>query len=105
MPAEGVKLSKITNLANNLALDLATPSIRIEAPIPGRSLVGIEIPNKKRVPVGLREMLAAKEFKESDSPLLFALGKDVRGDLVHADLADMPHLLVAGTTGSGNQFV
>ena len=68
-PAEGVKLSKITNLANNLALDLATPSIRIEAPIPGRSLVGIEIPNKKRVPVGLREMLADKQFKDSDSPL------------------------------------
>ncbi|HOI59961.1 MAG TPA: DNA translocase FtsK 4TM domain-containing protein [Candidatus Pacearchaeota archaeon] len=103
-PAEGVKLSKITNLANNLALDLATPSIRIEAPIPGRSLVGIEIPNKKRVPVGLREMLASKEFKESDSPLLFALGKDVRGDLVYADLADMPHLLVAGTTGSGKSI-
>ena len=103
-PAEGVKLSKITNLANNLALDLATPSIRIEAPIPGRSLVGIEIPNKKRVPVGLREMLADKQFKDSDSPLLFALGKDVRGELVYADLADMPHLLVAGTTGSGKSI-
>ena len=103
-PAEGVKLSKITNLANNLALDLATPSIRIEAPIPGRSLVGIEIPNKKRVPVGLREMLADKQFKDSDSPLFFALGKDVRGELVYADLADMPHLLVAGTTGSGKSI-
>ncbi|MDD4662043.1 MAG: DNA translocase FtsK 4TM domain-containing protein [Candidatus Pacebacteria bacterium] len=103
-PAEGVKLSKITNLATNLALDLATPSIRIEAPIPGRSLVGIEIPNKKRVSVGLREMLADKRFKESDSPLLFALGKDVRGDIVYADLADMPHLLVAGTTGSGKSI-
>ena len=103
-PAEGVKLSKITNLATNLALDLATPSIRIEAPIPGRALVGIEIPNKKRVAVGLRELLSAKEFKSSDSPLLFALGKDVRGDLVYADLADMPHLLVAGTTGSGKSI-
>jgi len=103
-PAEGVKLSKITNLANNLALDLATPSIRIEAPIPGRSLVGIEIPNKKRVPVGLREMLQGKHFKESDSPLLFSLGKDVRGELVYADLAEMPHLLVAGTTGSGKSI-
>ncbi|MDD4358689.1 MAG: DNA translocase FtsK 4TM domain-containing protein [Candidatus Pacebacteria bacterium] len=103
-PAEGVKLSKITNLSNNLALDLATPSIRIEAPIPGRSLVGIEIPNKKRVPVGLREMLADKQFKESDSPLLFALGKDVRGDIVYTDLAEMPHLLVAGTTGSGKSI-
>jgi len=103
-PAEGVKLSKITNLATNLALDLATPSIRIEAPIPGRALVGIEIPNKKRVSVGLRELLVAKEFKNSDSPLLFALGKDVRGDLVYADLADMPHLLVAGTTGSGKSI-
>lgn len=103
-PAEGVKLSKITNLANNLALDLATPSIRIEAPIPGRSLVGIEIPNKKRVSVGLKEMLVSKSFKDSDSPLLFALGKDVRGELVYADLADMPHLLVAGTTGSGKSI-
>lgn len=103
-PAEGVKLSKITNLSTNLALDLATPSIRIEAPIPGRSLVGIEIPNKKRVSVGLREMLSDKKFKESDSPLLFALGKDVRGDIVFADLADMPHLLVAGTTGSGKSI-
>jgi len=103
-PAEGVKLSKITNLSTNLALDLATPSIRIEAPIPGRSLVGIEIPNKKRVSVGLREMLSDKKFKEADSPLLFALGKDVRGEAVFADLADMPHLLVAGTTGSGKSI-
>ena len=103
-PAEGIKLSKITNLANNLALDLATPSIRIEAPIPGKSFVGIEIPNKKRVSVGLREMLDEKKFKTSDSPLLFALGKDVRGDPFYADLSDMPHLLVAGTTGSGKSI-
>lgn len=103
-PAEGVKLSKITNLSTNLALDLATPSIRIEAPIPGRSLVGIEIPNKKRVSVGLREMLEAKEFTSSTAPLLFTLGKDVRGEAVYADLADMPHLLVAGTTGSGKSI-
>jgi len=103
-PAQGVKLSKITNLSNNLALDLATSSIRIEAPIPGKALVGIEIPNKKRVSVGLREMLGAKEFYKDNLPLLFALGKDVKGDNIYADLADMPHLLVAGTTGSGKSI-
>lgn len=103
-PAEGVKLSRITNLANNLALDLATPSIRIEAPIPGKSLVGIEIPNKKAAMVGLREMLKEKEFQVSDKPLLFALGKDVTGNPIFADLSDMPHLLVAGTTGSGKSI-
>ncbi len=103
-PAEGIKLSRITNLANNLALDLATPSIRIQAPIPGKALVGIEIPNKKRANVSLREALANKQFKISDSPLFFSLGKDVKGEFVYADLADMPHLLVAGTTGSGKSI-
>lgn len=100
-PAEGIKLSKITALQNDLALALASPTIRIEAPIPGRSLVGIEIGNKKRAVVGLRETLDTDEFKNSPAPLLMALGKDVKGTPTFADLAEMPHLLVGGTTGSG----
>lgn len=100
-PAEGIKLSKITALQNDLALALASPTIRIEAPIPGRSLVGIEIGNKKRAIVGLREVLDTPEFKSSAAPLLMALGKDVKGIASFADLAEMPHLLVGGTTGSG----
>ena len=100
-PAEGIKLSKITTLQNDLALALASPTIRIEAPIPGRSLVGIEIGNKKRAVVGLREVLDTNEFKSSSAPLLMALGKDVKGEPSFADLAEMPHLLVGGTTGSG----
>jgi len=100
-PAEGIKLSKITTLQNDLALALASPTIRIEAPIPGRSLVGIEVGNKKRAVVGLREVLDTDEFKASSAPLLMALGKDVKGVPSFADLAEMPHLLVGGTTGSG----
>ncbi|MDD2274418.1 MAG: DNA translocase FtsK [Candidatus Pacebacteria bacterium] len=100
-PAEGIKLSKITALQNDLALALASPTIRIEAPIPGRSLVGIEIGNKKRAVVSLRETLDTDEFKNSPAPLLMALGKDVKGTPTFADLAEMPHLLVGGTTGSG----
>lgn len=100
-PAEGIKLSKITTLQNDLALALASPTIRIEAPIPGRSLVGIEIGNKKRAVVGLREVMDTEEFKTSPAPLLMALGKDVKGAPSFADLAEMPHLLVGGTTGSG----
>jgi len=100
-PAEGIKLSKITTLQNDLALALASPTIRIEAPIPGRSLVGIEIGNRKRAVVGLRESLDTDEFKNSPAPLLMALGKDVKGAPSFADLAEMPHLLVGGTTGSG----
>ncbi len=100
-PAEGVKLSKITALQNDLALALASPTIRIEAPIPGRSLVGIEVGNKKRAVVGLREILDTDEFKNSPAPLLMAIGKDVKGTPTFADLAEMPHLLVGGTTGSG----
>ncbi|MFA5310110.1 MAG: DNA translocase FtsK [Candidatus Paceibacterota bacterium] len=100
-PAEGIKLSKITTLQNDLALALASPTIRIEAPIPGRSLVGIEIGNKKRAVVGLREIMDTEEFKTSPAPLLMALGKDVKGMPSFADLAEMPHLLVGGTTGSG----
>jgi len=100
-PAEGIKLSKITTLQNDLALALASPTIRIEAPIPGRSLVGVEIPNKKRAIVGLREIFDTEDFKKSPHPLLIGLGKDVRGMPAFADLAEMPHLLVGGTTGSG----
>lgn len=99
-PAEGIKLSKITALTNNLALALAAHPIRIEAPIPGRSLVGIEVPNKVRARVRLKNLIFNPIFKSS-SNLTFALGKDVSGAPVFADLAKMPHLLVAGATGTG----
>lgn len=99
-PAEGVKLSKITALSSNLGLALASHPIRIEAPIPGKSLVGIEIPNKSIALVGLRALLETKVFSEG-RPLLFALGRDVTGSPVFADLSKMPHLLVAGATGAG----
>ncbi len=100
-PAEGVKLSKITGLSNNLALALAAHPIRIEAPVPGRSLVGIEVPNETRSKVRLRGLLDSSEFKEKTSCLGVALGRDVSGTPVYADLARLPHLLVAGATGTG----
>lgn len=100
-PAEGIKLSKITGLSNDLSLALAASSIRIEAPIPGRSLVGIEVPNKTRAQVRLRNIIENPSFYDSSSNLTIALGKDVSGSPVFADLAKMPHLLVAGSTGSG----
>ncbi len=100
-PAEGVKLSKITSLANDLALALASHPIRIEAPIPGKSLVGIEVPNKTRLKVRLRSLISNKEFLESPSNLTFVLGRDVSGRALYADLARMPHLLVCGSTGTG----
>ena len=100
-PAEGVKLSRIGNLKNDLALALAAPSLRIEAPIPGKSLVGIEMPNEKRTTVHLREILESPEFREAESPLSLPFGRDVSGKAVIYDLADMPHLLIAGATGSG----
>jgi len=100
-PAEGVKLSKITSLNSDLSLALAAHPIRIEAPIPGRSLVGIELPNKGRARVGLRNLLEQPEFQDSSSKLIFTLGRDVAGNPVFADLGKMPHLLVAGSTGSG----
>ncbi len=100
-PAEGVKLSRITGLHNDLALSLAAHPIRIEAPIPGKSLVGVEVPNQSVATVGLREMLEAKEFRDSKGTLSFVLGKDVAGKPWVGDLAKMPHLLVAGATGSG----
>lgn len=100
-PADGVKLSRITGLNNDLALALAAHPIRIEAPIPGKSLVGVEVPNKSVATVGLRELLESKEFRERRGALSFVLGKDVSGKSWTADLAKMPHLLVAGATGAG----
>ncbi len=100
-PQSGVKLSRITALNADLALALAAHPIRIEAPIPGKSLVGIEVPNKTTAIVRMRELFNTDEFDESDKKLLLALGEDVNGDYVFEDLAKMPHLLVAGTTGAG----
>lgn len=100
-PSEGIKLSKIENLKDDLALALAAQSLRIEAPIPGKSLVGIEMPNEKRSTVFLREMLESPEFKQSVSPLTLPLGRGVSGDGLVATIEDMPHLLIAGATGAG----
>ncbi len=100
-PAEGVKLSRIVALQNDLSLALAAHPIRIEAPIPGKSLVGIEIPNSSKTTVGLGTLLATTEYQESDKPLLVALGKGVSGKSYYANVAKMPHLLIAGATGSG----
>lgn len=100
-PAEGIKLSKITTLSNDMALALAAHPIRIEAPIPGRSLVGIEVPNKVRARVRLGDLISQNTFQDSPSNLTFVLGKDVSGKPFYADLARMPHLLVAGATGTG----
>ncbi len=100
-PAKGVKLTRITTLSNDLALALAAHPIRIEAPIPGQSLVGIEVPNEKVAMVTLKELLESQEFKERGHNLMIALGKDVAGKVWFADLPKMPHLLVAGATGSG----
>lgn len=100
-PAEGVKLSKITALSNDLALALASHPIRIEAPIPGKSLVGIEVPNKVRAQVRLRDLIGSPDFQKFFSNLIIVLGRDVSGNPVFADLSRMPHLLVAGSTGTG----
>lgn len=100
-PAEGVKLSKILGLQNNLSLALAAHPIRIEAPIPGKSLVGIEIPNTVKTTVGLGTLLAQEEFQKSEKPLLVALGKGISGKTHFDNLAKMPHCLIAGATGSG----
>ncbi len=100
-PGEGVKVSQIVNLADDLSLALRAASVRILAPIPGEAVVGIEIPNRKRETVYLREMLQAREFKTLTSQLTIALGKDIAGGPVWADLAAMPHLLIAGATGTG----
>jgi len=100
-PADGVKLSKITSLKNDIALALAAPAVRIEAPIPGKSLVGIEIPSQDRATVHLREMMETDAYKDEASKLKIALGRDVSGRAIIADLGKMPHLLIAGATGSG----
>lgn len=100
-PAVGVKISSITPLAQDLALALAAQHIRIEAPIPGKSLIGVEVPNKAKVNVRLRELLQSKEFRERHSNLTIVLGQDVSGKYIYADLGRMPHLLIAGTTRSG----
>lgn len=100
-PPAGVKLNKITGLDTNLALSLAAHPIRIEAPIPGKSAVGVEIPNKSIAVVRLRGVLEAPEWKKETAPLTFALGRDVSGIPMTADLAKMPHMLIAGATGSG----
>ena len=100
-PAEGVKLSYITTLHNDLALALAAHPIRIEAPIPGQSLVGVEVPNQKVAVIRLRQILSSNSFKKRKSNLTIALGRDVAGNIWLADLGKMPHCLVAGSTGSG----
>ncbi|WP_243129522.1 DNA translocase FtsK, partial [Clostridium sp. HBUAS56017] len=100
-PSPGVKVSKIVNLADDIALGLAASGVRIEAPIPGKAAVGIEVPNKKQTPVFLREVLDSDEFKNSNKKLAFALGKDIGGSCVVGDLSKMPHTLIAGATGSG----
>jgi S-DNA-T family DNA segregation ATPase FtsK/SpoIIIE len=104
-PPTGVKLTKITALENNLALDLAATSIRMEAPIPGKRAVGIEVPNVKGATVRLSSILQSREWNEAKGPLTFAIGKDIVGHPVVADLARMPHLLVAGQTGSGKSVM
>jgi len=103
-PAEGIKLSRITALQNDLSLALAAYPLRIEAPIPGKSLVGIEIPNSTKTIVGLATLLAEEAYKKSTYPLLIPLGRDVTGNAVFANLAKMPHLLVAGATGTGKSI-
>ena len=100
-PAEGVRVSKIANLADDIALNLAAETIRIEAPIPGKQAVGIEVPNKEKETIHLREVLDSDEFKNNKSKLAIALGKDVAGNIQLADISKMPHVLIAGSTGSG----
>lgn len=100
-PAEGVRVNKIANLADDIALNLAAESIRIEAPIPGKQLVGIEIPNKENEIVNLRDIIETEKFQNDASKLTIALGKDVAGEEIITDIAKMPHVLVAGATGSG----
>ena len=100
-PEQGVKVSKIVGLADDIKLNLAATDIRIEAPIPGKAAIGIEVPNKETMPVALRDLLESKEFKEFPSNIAFAVGKDIAGKVVVADIAKMPHMLIAGATGSG----
>ncbi len=100
-PSPGVKVSKITNLADDIALNLAAAGVRIEAPIPGKPAVGIEVPNTTKDTVTLRELLESDEFKNSQSKLSFAVGRDIAGNVIIGDIAKMPHVIIAGSTGSG----
>lgn len=100
-PAPGVKVSRIVNLSDDIALALAAKSIRIEAPIPGKGTVGIEVPNEMKESVSIREVIASDKFRDSESKLTFAIGKDTAGNIAIGDIAKMPHVLVAGATGSG----
>jgi len=100
-PSEGVRVSKIANLADDIALNLAAATIRIEAPIPGKQAVGIEVPNQEKEAVYMREVIDSDEFRKNESKLTVALGKDVAGNIQLADIAKMPHVLIAGATGSG----
>lgn len=100
-PAEGVRLNRITNLQNNLEMALAAHPVRIEAPIPGKSLVGVEVPNTSKTTVGLAGLLGSKKFQDNDAPLLMGLGQGISGDTYFSDLNKMPHLLIGGATGAG----
>ncbi len=104
-PAAGVKVSKITNLVDDIALNLAASGVRIEAPIPGKAAVGIELANKIRDTVYIRELIDSDEFRSLKSKVSFAVGKDIEGKIIVADIAKMPHLLIAGTTGSGKSVL
>ena len=100
-PGRGVKVSKIVGLADDIKLQLAAPDVRIEAPIPGKAAVGIEIPNKENTVVNFRELIESQNYQEGKSKLTFAIGKDIGGQVVVGDIAKMPHVLIAGSTGSG----
>ena len=100
-PAPGVRVNRITTLSNDIALALAAPRVRIEAPIPGKAAVGIEVPNKDAATVLLRDIIDSPEFMNAKSPVTMALGKDIAGKIIVADLGKMPHMLIAGSTGSG----
>ena len=100
-PAPGVRVNRITTLSNDIALALAAPRVRIEAPIPGKAAVGIEVPNKDAATVLLRDIVDSDEFRNAKSPVTMALGKDIAGKIIVADLGKMPHMLIAGSTGSG----
>ncbi len=100
-PSPGVKISRITGLADDIALNLAAAGVRIEAPIPGKAAVGIEVPNLKKDTVSLREMIESDDFQKSRSKLSFAVGRDIAGKIIIGDIAKMPHVIIAGSTGSG----
>ena len=100
-PAAGVRVSKITGLADDIALNLAAMSVRIEAPVPGKACIGIEVPNDHRDTVSLRELIDSEEYRKAKGKLTFAVGKDIEGNIIIGDIAKMPHMLVSGTTGSG----